>query len=178
MGEYLYRDWKVSNPNDLFLYGFVLYKGAKPGICENILTIAISCDIISKGIIPNIVIQIDDIVDCDIEEIFMSVNPDIKRILPLTEATYYTMLALIEPTHGYAVMQQTEQTSQGTVTIGPGTMYGIFSTLEKQGLIQLTKEEERRKCYTLTEKGKKVLREQIIRLAIMTENGVKALERL
>jgi DNA-binding PadR family transcriptional regulator len=108
----------------------------------------------------------------------MKANSDIKRILPLTEATYYTMLALIKPTHGYAVMQQTEETSQGTVSIGPGTMYGIFSTLEKQGLIQLTKEEERRKCYTLTEKGKKVLREQIIRLAIMTENGVKALERL
>jgi DNA-binding PadR family transcriptional regulator len=108
----------------------------------------------------------------------MDGNSEFKKILPLTEATYYTMLALIKPTHGYAVMQQTEEISQGTVTISPGTMYGIFSTLEKQGLIQLTKEEERRKCYSLTEKGKRVLREQIIRLAIMTENGVKALEKL
>ena len=49
----------------------------------------------------------------------MNGNSSIKKILPLTEATYYTMLALIEPTHGYAVMQQTEETSQGTVTIGP-----------------------------------------------------------
>jgi DNA-binding PadR family transcriptional regulator len=105
-------------------------------------------------------------------------DKDIQKILPLTEATYYTMLALVEPTHGYAVMQQTEATSQGTVSIGPGTMYGIFSTLEKQGLIKLTKEEERRKSYILTDKGKKVLREQIKRLRIMTQNGVAALEKL
>jgi DNA-binding PadR family transcriptional regulator len=105
-------------------------------------------------------------------------HKNIQKILPLTEATYYTMLALIEPTHGYAVMQQTEQTSQGTVTIGPGTMYGIFSTLEKQGLIKLTKEEERRKSYILTDKGKEVLREQIKRLKIMAQNGVEVLEKL
>lgn len=67
-------------------------------------------------------------------------------------------------------MQQTDATSQGTVTIGPGTMYGIFSTLEKQGLIKLTKEEERRKSYILTDKGKEVLREQIKRLLLYLVN--------
>ena len=103
---------------------------------------------------------------------------DLNKFLPLTETTYYTMLALIEPTHGYAVMQQTEATSQGTVTIGPGTMYGIFSTLEKQGLIRLAKEEDRRKCYLLTDKGKKVLKEHIRRLEIMAQNGVDVLEKL
>jgi DNA-binding PadR family transcriptional regulator len=88
-------------------------------------------------------------------------NSVLNRYLPLTETTYYIMLALIRPTHGYAMMQQTAETSQGTVTIGPGTMYGIFSTLEKQGLIRLAREEDRRKCYSLTDQGKKVLREHI-----------------
>ena len=108
----------------------------------------------------------------------MSISSDIQKILPLTEATYYTMLALVEPTHGYAVMQQTAATSQGTVTIGAGTMYGIFSTLEKQKLIRLIKEEDRRKCYSLTDKGKQVLREQVKRLEIMTQNGINVLEKL
>ena len=30
---------------------------------------------------------------------------DYKKCLPLTEATYYIMLTLSEPLHGYAVMQ-------------------------------------------------------------------------
>ena len=95
----------------------------------------------------------------------------IKKYLPLTESTYYIMLALIEPLHGYGVMQEVEQISQGTVKVGPGTLYGVFSTLEKEGLIIKVKEEERRKCYTLTGKGRQVLALQIERLEIMRANG-------
>lgn len=95
----------------------------------------------------------------------------ISKYLPLTEATYYIMLALVEPLHGYGVMQKVEQISQGTVKVGPGTLYGVFSTLEKEGLIVMVKEEQRRKCYTLTSKGKQVLAKQIERLEIMSANG-------
>lgn len=108
----------------------------------------------------------------------MAKQENLDKFLPLTEATYYTMLALVEPMHGYAVMQQTEATSQGTVVIGPGTMYGVFSALEKQGLIVKTQEEERRKYYTLTELGRQVLREQVKRLKIMTHNGQAALHKM
>jgi DNA-binding PadR family transcriptional regulator len=95
----------------------------------------------------------------------------INKYLPLTEATYYIMLALVEPLHGYGVMQKVEQISQGTVKVGPGTLYGVFSTLEKERLIVMVKEEQRRKCYTLTGKGKQVLAKQIERLEIMSANG-------
>jgi DNA-binding PadR family transcriptional regulator len=57
-------------------------------------------------------------------------------------------------------------------------MYGAFSTLEKEGLITMVKEEERRKTYTLTGKGKQVLTEQIHRLQIMARNGRTVLSRL
>jgi len=93
------------------------------------------------------------------------------KYLPLTEATYYIMLALIEPLHGYGVMQKVEQISQGTVKVGPGTLYGVFATLEKEGLIIKVKEEDRRKCYALTDKGRRVLAMQIQRLEIMHANG-------
>ncbi len=92
--------------------------------------------------------------------------------LPLTESTYYIMLALVEPLHGYAVMQKVEQISQGTVKIGPGTLYGAFTSLEKEGLIIKVKEADRRKSFTLTPKGKNVLLSQIERLEIMTQNGL------
>ena len=100
------------------------------------------------------------------------VRDDINKYLPLTESTYYIMLTLIEPLHGYAVMQKIEETSKGTVKIGPGTLYGAFTALEKEGLIVKVKEENRRKSYVLTAKGKKVLLNQIKRLEIMTRNGL------
>lgn len=34
-------------------------------------------------------------------------------LLPLTETTYYIMLALQEPAHGYLIMQQVEEMSMG-----------------------------------------------------------------
>jgi DNA-binding PadR family transcriptional regulator len=105
-------------------------------------------------------------------------EPNITKYLPLTEATYYILLALVEPLHGYGIMQKVEGMSDGTVSIGPGTMYGAFTNLEKEGLIQMVKEEDRRKSYTLTGKGKQVLAEQIRRLEIMARNGRTILEQL
>jgi len=102
----------------------------------------------------------------------------ITKYLPLTEATYYILLALVEPLHGYAIMQKVEAISKGTVTVGPGTLYGAFTTLEKEGLITMVKEEERRKSYALTGKGKQVLTEQIRRLQIMARNGQTVLPKL
>jgi DNA-binding PadR family transcriptional regulator len=95
-----------------------------------------------------------------------------NKYLPLTEATYYIMLSLVEPLHGYGVMQKVEAISQGTVKVGAGTLYGAFSNLEKEKLIVKVTEEDRRKCYALTSKGKQVLLAQIERLEIMNGNGL------
>ena len=84
------------------------------------------------------------------------------------------MLALIEPLHGYGVMQKVQAISQGTVKLGPGTLYGVLSSLEKGGLIVKVQEEERRKVYELTGKGKAVLAGQVRRLEIMTRSGLEA----
>lgn len=98
-------------------------------------------------------------------------NNDYKKYLPLSESTAYILLALIEPLHGYGVMQKVEQISQGTVRLGPGTLYGAFTTLESEGMIVKTGETERRKSYTITGKGKRVLQEHIRRLEILITNA-------
>jgi DNA-binding PadR family transcriptional regulator len=103
---------------------------------------------------------------------------DTNKYLPLTESTYYIMLTLTEPLHGYAVMKKVEEISKGTVNIGPGTLYGAFTLLDKEGLIVKVKEEDRRKSYVLTPKGKKVLTSQIKRLEIMTRNGLSVIDVL
>ena len=101
----------------------------------------------------------------------MKGQDDIEKYLPLTESTYYIMVALIEPLHGYGVMQRVEVMSGGVVKIGPGTLYGAFQALEKEDLIVKAGEEERRKMYILTGKGREVLRMQVDRLAVMVRNG-------
>jgi DNA-binding PadR family transcriptional regulator len=102
----------------------------------------------------------------------MANKDNVLKYLPLTESTYYILLALIEPLHGYGVMQKVDVLSQGTVKIGPGTLYGAFQALEKEALIVKVGEEERRKSYALTSKGREVLKNQIERLEIMTRNGL------
>jgi DNA-binding PadR family transcriptional regulator len=105
-------------------------------------------------------------------------NTDPQKYLPLTESTYYILLALIEPLHGYGVMQKVGELSQNAVNIGPGTLYGAFAMLEKEGLIVKVHEDDRRKSYGLTPKGKQVLKAQIERLEVMTQNGLKVLKSL
>jgi len=99
-----------------------------------------------------------------------------SKHLPLTEATFYILLALVTPKHGYAVMQEAEEVSQGTVRLAPGTIYGAFSSLEEGKLISMVGNEGRRKIYQVTESGKQVLREQIYRYQIMLENAVNQSE--
>ena len=98
-------------------------------------------------------------------------SSDLTKYLPLTEATAYILLALSEPLHGYGVMQKVEAMSQGEVKIGPGTLYGAFSTLEKEGLIRKAGEVERRKLYTLTKEGRQVIKAHIRRTRILVQNG-------
>ena len=96
---------------------------------------------------------------------------NIKKYLPLTESTAYILLVLHEPLHGYGVMQKVKTLSEDTVTIGPGTLYGAFSTLESEQLIAKVGDEGRRKVYVLTEKGQQVLKEHIRRSEILVKNG-------
>lgn len=100
----------------------------------------------------------------------MSKQPQNKH-LPLTEATYYILLALVTPKHGYAVMQEAEQISAGTVRLAPGTIYGAFTTLEENKLITMVGKEERRKIYQITERGIQVLLGQVDRLRIMLKRA-------
>ena len=98
-------------------------------------------------------------------------SKNINKYLPLTESTAYILLALTQPLHGYGVMQKVEIMSENTVKIGPGTLYGAFSTLEAEGLIAKAGEEDRRKLFVLTAKGREIIKEHIRRIEILARNG-------
>ncbi|GAA0720315.1 helix-turn-helix transcriptional regulator [Clostridium malenominatum] len=89
----------------------------------------------------------------------------LDKYLPLTETTFYIMLALTECGHGYVIMQRVEELSEGRVRIAAGTMYGAIENLTKQELIEaVPTEDKRRKVYQLTHKGGAVLKLEIERL--------------
>ena len=95
----------------------------------------------------------------------------------LTEATYYILLSLYRPRHGYGIMQQTEEMSRGRVRLAAGTLYGALNTLcDKGWIIQLPVDDgSRRKEYRLTEKGKGILKNEVKRLRELARNGEKIL---
>jgi len=101
----------------------------------------------------------------------MTEDKETARYLPLTEATYCILLALAEPLHGYGIMQKVEAGSDGAVRIGPGTLYGALTVLEKEKLITHFDLVERRKRYALTEIGRKVLEAELARLRLLTRMG-------
>lgn len=48
--------------------------------------------------------------------------------------------------------------SHGRVNMGPGTLYGVLSQMQKDGLIALAESDGRRKTYEITLEGKQALR--------------------
>jgi len=101
----------------------------------------------------------------------------VKQIEQLTDSVFYIMAALTTPRHGYAIMNLIEETTKGTVSIGPASMYTIIKKLLQQEFIYLYDDSDsRRKTYLLTEKGREVLTEDIERRKVMiqlAENGLK-----
>lgn len=50
----------------------------------------------------------------------------------LTETSFYILLSLYQPNHGYGIMQFIEDTTNGRLTLGAGTLYGALKNLQKK----------------------------------------------
>lgn len=91
----------------------------------------------------------------------------------LTETTFLVLLSFTKPNHGYGVMQFLDEHTNGRVKPGAGTLYGIVNTLYKKGDIELYSEDNRKKIYLITEKGKEILKKEIVRLESNVKLGKK-----
>src|SRR5262245_53668496 len=96
-----------------------------------------------------------------------------ESFLPLTPAVFHILLALAdEEAHGYAIMQEVAMRSEGSVKLGPGTLYGAISRLLDDGLIEEhdqrpdpKMDDARRRYYRLTHLGGSVLAAETRRLS-------------
>jgi len=96
----------------------------------------------------------------------------------LTEAVYYILLSLMEPLHGYGIMQNAEQLSGGRLRLAAGTLYGAISSMLEKGWITALDgaADSRKKEYIITETGREVLCAEYARLKELVENGRAVLE--
>jgi DNA-binding PadR family transcriptional regulator len=104
---------------------------------------------------------------------------DPKEFLPLTPAMFHILLALADrERHGYHIMQEIEARTDGTVRIGPGTLYGSMKRMLADGLVEETGErpdpemdDERRRYYRLTEFGYRVATAEAERLESLVKSA-------
>ncbi len=76
----------------------------------------------------------------------------------MTEQAYLVLLALADgPRHGYAIVQSVVSLSDGRVTLGAGTLYGVLDRLVEAGCARVFGEEvvdgRLRRYYELTDAG-------------------------
>ena len=72
----------------------------------------------------------------------------------LTEVTFFILLSLYTPKHGYAVMQFIEDNTKGRLTLGAGTLYGALNSLQEKGWIAPFGDSAgRKKEYLITTQG-------------------------
>ena len=96
-----------------------------------------------------------------------------RKLNPLPSAAFQILLALVEEDlHGYGIMRQVEDQTDGRTRLGPGTLYSSIQTLLEGRLIEEVGQrvdtrlgQERRRYYRLTSAGRKLVRLEAERLA-------------
>ena len=89
--------------------------------------------------------------------------------MEISQSLYYFLLVLNQPLHGYQIMQEIQKASKGSLSMGPGTCYGLISRCLYDKLIVFVKEEKRKKIYQISEKGKVVLENELKNLENQVE---------
>ena len=94
---------------------------------------------------------------------------------PLPPATFQILLALVDgERHGYAIMKEVAEQTDGAGRLGPGTLYGTLKRLLDAGLVDeagarpdAETDDERRRYYRITTRGLTTARAEARRLEAM-----------
>jgi DNA-binding PadR family transcriptional regulator len=97
---------------------------------------------------------------------------DVRRFVPLKTQWFHILLSLAGgEQHGYGIMQEVLQRTEGKVRLWPATLYGSIKRLIEAGLIEESDErpapeldDARRRYYRMTVPGRRVLNAECERL--------------
>jgi DNA-binding PadR family transcriptional regulator len=107
---------------------------------------------------------------------------DARELLPLPATTFQILVAVAdEDRHGYAIMQDVAERTNGGLKLSPGTLYGSIRRMLDEGLIvELTNRErpdeddERRRYYRITAFGRSVAQAEAARLSTLLRQAKAA----
>ncbi|MFZ3591273.1 PadR family transcriptional regulator [Bacillus sp. DJP31] len=103
----------------------------------------------------------------------MDIEKVLKKYVPMTETAFYILLSLSEPRHGYGIVKHVEEISGTRIKLGSGTVYGTLTKMQKDGIISVFADEERKTVYEVTDIGKKLITAEINRLKELHQNAIK-----
>jgi DNA-binding PadR family transcriptional regulator len=96
---------------------------------------------------------------------------NINDHIPLQEATFFILLSLAQtPKHGYAILLDVTELSDGRLQLSTGTLYGALRRLLDQSWIERYDEASEvvngreRKAYRITDLGQKILNAEVARM--------------
>ena len=96
---------------------------------------------------------------------------------PMAPAIFQILIALADqPLHGYGIMLDIAERSDGRVKLSPGTLYGSIKQMLEDGWIQeipgrATAEDERRRYYRLTREGREAARHEMARMSALLNHA-------
>lgn len=102
----------------------------------------------------------------------MARRQDLESFLPLSPPMFQVLVALSgEALHGWAIMKEVSSSTGGTIELSPGTLYGLIKRLLRDDLIAESSrrppsrlDDERRRYYRLTDKGRRVVQAEVRRM--------------
>jgi DNA-binding PadR family transcriptional regulator len=90
----------------------------------------------------------------------------------LTPQVFHILIALSErDLHGYAIMQDVAQRTNGKLRLSPGTLYGSIKRLLEEGFLTELEADERRRYYRLTPLGRKAAKAEAARLMELVDQA-------
>ena len=96
----------------------------------------------------------------------------------LTEVTFFILLSLYEPRHGYAIMQFIDEKTGGRLVLGAGSLYGALNTLTEKGWIEpYGNSDGRTKSFVITSKGRQIAEKELQRLRELTDTAASIIEK-
>lgn len=101
---------------------------------------------------------------------------DHYQIGQLTDAAYLVLLTLTVPCHGYLIMAKIEALTDGSVRMGPASLYTTLKKLTDAGFIRLMAEEDAKKVYHITDDGLEALRAEIGKRERYVKYGKRAMK--
>ena len=96
---------------------------------------------------------------------------------PMAPAVFQILIALADhPLHGYGIMLDIAERSDGKVKLSPGTLYGTIKQMLEDGLIEevasrAAADDERRRYYRITREGREAARKEMTRMSALLNHA-------